>query len=568
MTDHVKIYGVKPRIQYTADGILNTYDFPFAIFSASDIDVYLGDEKQDDSAYSVSGVRSSSGGSVTLNSTPVSGTVVTIVRNLSIERSSDFQEGGALRADTLNDELDYQIACTQQIAENLNRSMVLPPYATDNDLDLTLPTPSAGKAIVWNADGTNLENSTVAVNALESTLNGYKTAAQTAATTATAQAGIAADKASVATTQAQTATTQAGIAATKATEAASFVNQLNGMRTNCITEVPQNIKLELSNGTLTLKSGSKCYLKTDTTTPGVSISSDLTATQTTNGTYFAIYNGSGLTTVLTTAYNYSTLPDTYSYPLGIITVSGGAISSIDQVFNGVGYIGSTIFAFPGVKGLIPNGRNADGTLKNSALSISSIITTTFSDSQNNVDLVLQETTFWDREQTIVKSASEIGTATGNYYIVDENRFVFSLAGALSSQNRIVIGKITTTSGVISDLQLKTVFHAVDLNDTIKYLNKVEVTSWGMPNYTAAVSKTKGTNYTAGSNGYLIGYDTYSGTSGSNNSYVYINGVNVRISPTQDDYSMNSWCYPISKGSVYSYSGDSTMAMSFVPCIGG
>ena len=209
MTDHVKIYGVKPRIQYTADGILNTYDFPFAIFSASDIDVYLGDEKQDDSAYSVSGVRSSSGGSVTLNSTPVSGTVITIVRNLSIERSSDFQEGGALRADVLNDELDYQIACQQQIAENLNRSMVLPPYAADNNLDLTLPMPSAGKAIVWNSDGTNLENSTVEVNALESTLNGYKTAAQTAATTAT-------DKASVATTQAQTATTQAGIATAKA----------------------------------------------------------------------------------------------------------------------------------------------------------------------------------------------------------------------------------------------------------------------------------------------------------------------------------------------------------------
>ena len=216
MTDHVKIYGIKPRIQYTADGTLTEYEFPFAIFSTSDIDVYFGDSLQDTSTYTVSEARHSDGGSVTFETAPATGTIITIVRNLSIERTSDFQEGSTLRAKVLNDELDYQIACQQQIAENLNRSMVLPPYATGNDLDLTLPTPSAGKAIVWNAAGTNLENSTVAVNDLESVLNGYKTAAESAAVTATTKAGIASDKADIANTQAQTATTQAEIATAKA----------------------------------------------------------------------------------------------------------------------------------------------------------------------------------------------------------------------------------------------------------------------------------------------------------------------------------------------------------------
>lgn len=239
MTEHVKIYGVKPRIQYVADGTSISYEFPFAIFSTSDIEVYFGSIKQDTSTYTVSEARHSDGGTVTFEVAPESGTTITIVRNLSIERTSDFQEGSTLRAKVLNDELDYQIACQQQIAENLNRSMVLPPYATDNDLDLTLPTPSAGKAIVWNADGTNLENSTVSVNALESTLNSYKTAAESAATTATTKAGIASDKADIATAKAEIATDKAAEAtATLANKANKDMDNLSATGKSILSKLP------------------------------------------------------------------------------------------------------------------------------------------------------------------------------------------------------------------------------------------------------------------------------------------------------------------------------------------
>ena len=95
MTEHIKIYGVKPRIQYVADGSLRAYSFSFAIFKASDIDVYLDDIKQQSSAYSVTTTAGISGGTVTLNTAPTAGTIITIVRNLSIERTTDFQEGGA-----------------------------------------------------------------------------------------------------------------------------------------------------------------------------------------------------------------------------------------------------------------------------------------------------------------------------------------------------------------------------------------------------------------------------------------------------------------------------------------
>ena len=220
MTNHIKIYGVKPRIQYVANGNSKKYEFPFAIFKTSDVDVYLDDKLLTTSEYEVSVDPDIEGGSISFKVAPANGKVITIARNLSIERTTDFQEGCALRANVLNDELDYQIACQQQIADSLNRSMVLPPYAVDTDVDLTLPTPSAGKAIVWNADGTNLENSTIKVNELESTLNGYKTEAQNAATTAI-------NKADIATAQAQTATTQAGIATAKAEVASQKATEVS-----------------------------------------------------------------------------------------------------------------------------------------------------------------------------------------------------------------------------------------------------------------------------------------------------------------------------------------------------
>ena len=215
---HIKLHGVKPRIQYVANGTLSTYEFPFVIFSNTDIKVYLNDIPQDTTTYSVTGIKNTNGGSIAFVTPPTNGTIITIIRDLSIERTTDFQEGGTLRADTLNNEFDYQTACLQQVADSINRSMILPPYATDTDVDLTLPTPSAGRAIVWNLDGTNLENSAVKVNELEKTLREYKEIAENASSEAISAAASANAKALEATVQASSAAAQAQIATQKSEE--------------------------------------------------------------------------------------------------------------------------------------------------------------------------------------------------------------------------------------------------------------------------------------------------------------------------------------------------------------
>lgn len=228
MTENIIIQNIPSRIQYIADGTTTDFEYEFAVFSNDNLKVYKDSTLQGSNTYTVTTASSGTGGTISFTSAPANGTKITITRDLAIQRTSDFQDGGALRAAVLNRELDYQTACIQQLADSINRSMVLPPYAAGTDIVLTLPTPVAGKAIVWNANGTNLENSNIEVNNLESTIQGYKTnaesaknAAETASATATAQATEAATSASTATAKATIATEQATLAATKAAEVAN-----------------------------------------------------------------------------------------------------------------------------------------------------------------------------------------------------------------------------------------------------------------------------------------------------------------------------------------------------------
>lgn len=187
--------------------------------------------------------------------------------------------------------------------------------------------------------------------------------------------------------------------------------------TNRILEIPQDIKLELNNGTLTLKAGSKVYLpngfEADGTTPKfdeVVIANDVIQTNGFNTQHFMSYQPSlnnfshfiqgynlfseatDPTGVPTTACNYNTALNKmrstedggsswsdvdYSLPFAISTSNSSQYTSIDQVFNGFGYIGSTVFALPGVKVQIPNGRNEDGTCKAILTTLASVKTQTF-----------------------------------------------------------------------------------------------------------------------------------------------------------------------------------------------
>lgn len=66
----------------------------------------------------------------------------------------------------------------------------------------------------------------------------------------------------------------------------------------------------------------------------------------------------------------------FSLPFCLVSSSDSAVTSLDQIFDWCGFIGSTAFVLPGVKGLIPNGFNVDGTYKSIEFTTDRVLTTT------------------------------------------------------------------------------------------------------------------------------------------------------------------------------------------------
>lgn len=240
---------------------------------------------------------------------------------------------------------------------------------------------------------------------------------------------------------------------------------------NCLLEIPQDIKLELNNGTLTLKAGSKIYVPNGAGKfDEVVVSNDISRTVSQDETFLYYKDGvlgerpvanstSGTaqpSTTLSLWYDTTnniiksnTTGDfTGNCSLPIARIANGVI---DQVFNGFGYIGSTVFALPGVKGLIPDGRNADGTLKNAEGVSSKVITRTF-------------TSGWTNSYTLLFDGTTFSLATESYSATNNTN---QYAGAR-------VGGLRLDNDVISNFSTKLPFHAVDYNDLNDEVEKLEL----------------------------------------------------------------------------------------------
>lgn len=351
------------------------------------------------------------------------------------------------------------------------------------------------------------------------------------------------------------------------TDGAKNVASWSSNVTNCITEIPQDIKLELNAGALTLKAGSKIYVpngfEQDGTTPHfdtVVIENDMNTAYSNVGVlmlfwsssfnyifgYDITYCNSGssvpsnftgwfynTTTNTINQYQSGTIIQnrTVSFPLGIITTDSSSIKSIDQVFNGFGYIGSTVFALPGVKGLIPNGRNADGTLNN-----------TVTNDYNTVKTVQVNTS---TAKIAMYVGGGLGSQTNGFELNEQENFNYD-SGVLT--NALEVARVIVDSNSrITAFSSKTAFHSVDYSDT-EYIAHQAMPSDRYVNLTLGTS---GNTYTMPADGYLCLEKV---STAQNQMIRFICGDNIRmicISNYQNNYL--SLTMPVKKGTVVSVS---------------
>ena len=193
----ITISDTEPRIQYTATAGQTSFTVPFAFFANADLQVFNGTSQLTFNAspsnatqYSVTGAGVSGGGSITLGSPGATvNDVITIVREVAIERTTDFPTSGAFQIDSLNTELDKIIAMAQQLERDLKLSPRV-NTTSSSSFNLTFPDMVAGKILSANAGGTGLEFSVDASGLLSAETNAA-TSATNAANSATASANSA-----------------------------------------------------------------------------------------------------------------------------------------------------------------------------------------------------------------------------------------------------------------------------------------------------------------------------------------------------------------------------------------
>lgn len=159
------------RVNYTGNGSVSNYSYTFKIFEAGDLLVTVRNLDDVETTltittdYTVNGAGSASGGSIDLvNSSQAwltggnltSGYVLTIRRVLDVVQETDIRNQGPFFPATHEDQFDKDIMIAQQLSDEIDRSIKL--SETTTGVNATLPAPSAGLAIGWNADEDGLEN--------------------------------------------------------------------------------------------------------------------------------------------------------------------------------------------------------------------------------------------------------------------------------------------------------------------------------------------------------------------------------------------------------------------------
>lgn len=289
--------------------------------------------------------------------------------------------------------------------------------------------------------------------------------------------------------KANTATTLAGYGITDGANTAlsnlsadgqMIVDSQNGTISNCVLEIPQNIKCSIASNVVTLSSGSvltntgATYATTTTTanqtytidnsladgnyllcSNGVAIQAPLALSVTGSGASLPA-DGSTYTYFFNTTdkliYKYADgawSATSYCYPFALVTMSSGVATFAkdsngnDIIFNGACFVGTAIVTYPNIKGLIPNGLTNGKYASKSMLS--------------NALRITQLSAFTGDRILLCNSVGGVGvlydlTLTIGGYDAKTNTIYRGSGTAISDQ--MELGVVSMSGGIITDFTIR------------------------------------------------------------------------------------------------------------------
>ena len=289
---------------------------------------------------------------------------------------------------------------------------------------------------------------------------------------------------------------------------ATIAPLLQNKLTNCILETPQRVKFTLENGVLTILAGSVFIVPYGTSAPMMNIGDSFPTAdykivdiqysnnqlfywvellvnkelETINATHecyvcliiedtddneeipgnitaYYVSAGSSSATNDDGGLHYNTASnfvdfrgsDKYSFPSMIVDYnSNQELTGVETTFNGIGFIGSTIFVDKGVKGLMTNHKNPDGTF-------------------NSISYETPELLVWNQQIPVSTNHEIILKNDGTFarcpeYVVKPNGYLAQSDILTQNLTAFSIGYISTNDKSIISMKPKQVFQAADVQD--------------------------------------------------------------------------------------------------------
>lgn len=178
------------RADYTGNGVLDTYAYPWQIYLKADIKVYVsGTIKTVDIHYNLvetgGGLGGVDGGNVvfTVGNIPANNAPILVLFDLPLTQLTDYTEGGRFPSQTHEIALDRLVKITHNLQEQLGRTL---SFAVTEILSgMEVAAPGAGKYLRWNVGGDGID----AVEAVEDLGNFTQSGTGAVSRTATSKMG-------------------------------------------------------------------------------------------------------------------------------------------------------------------------------------------------------------------------------------------------------------------------------------------------------------------------------------------------------------------------------------------